>query len=112
MLAILLQAGGGGFDITSILPLVLIVVVFYFFMIRPQSKKAKETKKFREALSKGDKVVTIGGIQGKIAEVKELYVVLTIANGVDIKVQRTAISPEYSTGSGSSELEQEAQKPK
>ena len=93
----------------TFLPLLLIVVVFYFFMIRPQSKKAKEAKKFREALSKGAKVVTIGGIHGKIVEVKEQYVTLTIANGVEVKVQKSAISPEYSTGSGSSQLEQQAQ---
>ena len=93
----------------TFLPLLLIVVVFYFFMTRPQSKKAKEAKKFREALSKGAKVVTIGGIHGKIVEVKEQYVTLTIANGVEVKVQKSAISPEYSTGSGSSQLEQQAQ---
>lgn len=111
MLSILLQLGGDG-GLMSFLPLVLIIVVFYFFMIRPQTKKAKEAKKFREAISKGDKVITIGGVHGKIAEVKEQYVVLTVANGVDIKVQKSAISPEYSTGSGSSQLEQQAQQGK
>jgi preprotein translocase subunit YajC len=92
--------------IMSFLPLILIVIVFYFFMIRPQTKKAKEAKKFREALSKGDKVVTIGGIHGKITEVKEQYVMVQIANGVEIKVTKTAVSPELSTGTGESELQQ------
>lgn len=94
--------------IMSFLPLVLIVIVFYFFMIRPQSKKAKEAKQFRASIAKGDKVVTIGGIHGKITEIKEEYVVLQIANGVDIKVTKSAISPELSTGKGQSELEQQA----
>ena len=67
MQPILLMApseGEGG--IMSFLPLILIIVVFYFFMIRPQLKKQKEQKRFRESLSKGDKAVTIGGIHGKI----------------------------------------------
>ena len=88
------------------LPIVLIVIVFYFFMIRPQQKKAKDAKKFREAISKGDKVVTIGGIHGKVADIKDQYMVITIANGVDIRVQKSAISPELSQGTGESELQQ------
>jgi preprotein translocase subunit YajC len=59
----------GGF--ASLIPMVLIIVIFYFFMIRPQMKKAKDAKKFRESLSKGDKIVTIGGIHGKITDVAE-----------------------------------------
>ena len=86
------------------LPLVGILVVFYFFMIRPQTKKAKEAKNFREALSKGDKVITIGGIHGKIVEVKDQYIVLNIANGVDIKVTKSGVSPDLSKGTGDSEL--------
>lgn len=88
------------------LPIVLIVIVFYFFMIRPQQKKAKDAKKFREAISKGDKVVTIGGIHGKVADIKDQYMLITIANGVDIRVQKSAISPELSQGTGESELQQ------
>ena len=88
------------------LPIVLIVIVFYFFMIRPQQKKAKDAKKFREAISKGDKVVTIGGIHGKVADIKDQYMVITIANGVDIRVQKSAISPELRQGTGESELQQ------
>lgn len=104
-LSILLQAAGDS-SWMQFLPLVLIVAVFYFFMIRPQSKKAKEAKKFRESLGKGDKVITIGGIQGKIVEVKEQYIVLNIANGVDVKVQKSAVSPDLSQGTGESELQQ------
>ena len=90
------------------LPIVLIVIVFYFFMIRPQQKKAKDSKKFREAIAKGDKVVTIGGIHGKVADIKDQYLVITIANGVDVRVQKSAVSPELSQGTGESELQQKA----
>lgn len=104
---IFLQADASGENpIMTFLPLILIVIVFYFFMIRPQAKKAKEAKKFRESLAKGDKVITIGGIHGKIVEVKEDHLVLQISNGVDIKVAKTAVSPELSTGTGESELTQ------
>ncbi|MGB0806216.1 MAG: preprotein translocase subunit YajC [Salibacteraceae bacterium] len=85
-------------------PLILIAVVFYFFIIRPQMKKAKEAKTFREAMKKGDKVVTIGGIHGKILEIKETTVVLEAESKTRFVVERSAISPEYTTGSGESEL--------
>ena len=80
----------------SFLPLLLIVVVFYFFMIRPQMKRQKETRKFRESLSKGDKVVTTGGIYGKIVEVKETTIVLEIAKDVQIKVDKNGIIKDMS----------------
>lgn len=66
--------------------------IMYFFMIRPQMKRQKEAKKFREALQKGDKVVTIGGIHGKIAEIYETSVMLTVESG-KIRVEKSAISP-------------------
>lgn len=75
----------------SFLPLLLIVVVFYFFMIRPQMKRQKEVRKFRESLSKGDKVVTTGGIYGRIVEVKETHIILEIAKDVHIKVDKNGI---------------------
>lgn len=73
------------------LPLVLIMVVFYFFFIRPQMKKAKEQRKFREALKKGDKVITIGGIHGKISEVKDTTILLEIEGGNKLMVEKSAI---------------------
>ncbi|SRR5690554_5822021 len=100
LLNILLMApaeGGEGGGITSFLPLILIVVVFYLFMIRPQLRKQKEQKKFRESLSTGDKVVTIGGVHGKVTEIKENTISLEIANNVLIKVERSAISSDFST---------------
>ncbi|HDR52764.1 MAG TPA: preprotein translocase subunit YajC, partial [Mariniphaga anaerophila] len=69
----------------------LIVVVFYFFMIRPQMKRQKEVRKFRESLAKGDKVVTTGGIYGRIVEVKETHIILEIAKDVHIKVDKNGI---------------------
>ena len=71
--------------------LVLILVVFYFFMIRPQMKKQKELKKFREGLSVGDKVVTIGGIHGKILEVAESTILINVESGYKTIVEDQAI---------------------
>ena len=71
--------------------LVLILVVFYFFMIRPQMKKQKEMKKFREGLSVGDKVVTIGGIHGKILEVAESTIVISVESG-KLRMDKAAVS--------------------
>jgi preprotein translocase subunit YajC len=82
------QQGGG---IMSFLPLVLIMVVFFFFFIRPQMKKAKEQKKFREALKKGDKVITIGGMHGKVYEVKENTLMVEIANDVRVELEKSAV---------------------
>ena len=73
------------------LPLVLIVVVFWLFMIRPQSKKAKEEQKFRDSLQKGDKVVTIGGFHGKVVEVKDTTVVISLAPNTEVEVEKTAL---------------------
>lgn len=77
--------------IGSLLPLILVIVIFYFFMIRPQMKKQKEVRQFRESLKKGDKVLTVGGIYGKIVEVKETTLILEIADGVRIKVDKAGI---------------------
>jgi len=96
----LMSPGAGGGSYMDFLPLILIVVVFYFFMIRPQLKKQKETKKFREGLAKGDRVVTIGGIHGKISEMKENTVVLEIANDLRITVEKAAVSSDFATDSG------------
>ncbi len=93
MLSILLQAEPqGGFPMQSIIMMVLIFGVFYFFMIRPQAKKQKELKKYRENIQKGDVVVTIGGIHGKITEVKDTTVTVKIAEGTEIKLEKSAIS--------------------
>ncbi len=92
ILTILLQAtesADGGW--MSMLPLFLILVVFYFFFIRPQTKKNKEQKKFREELKKGDKVVTIGGVHGKVAEIKESTIVLDCGNTIKLNIEKSAV---------------------
>lgn len=71
----------------------LLIAVFYFFFIRPQQKKAKETKKFREGLKKGDKIVTIGGIHGKVLEVSEATVVIEVEGQNRLKMNIDAVNP-------------------
>ena len=87
------QGESGG--IGSFLPLILIIIVFYFFMIRPQLRKSKEQRKFRDNLAKGDKVVTIGGIHAKVLEIKDTTVLLDLGDGMKIKVEKSAISAEF-----------------
>lgn len=77
--------------ITQLLPLILIFIVFYFLLIRPQMKRAKEHKALVASLTKGNEVVTNGGLLGKITEVSDSFVTLELAEGVQIKVQRHAI---------------------
>lgn len=69
----------------------LIIVVFYFFMIRPQMKRQKELRKFQESLKKGDKVIIAGGVYGKVTEVKDEYVLVEIADNVEVKVAKSTI---------------------
>jgi len=76
----------------TFLPLILIVVVFYFFMIRPQVKKTKEAKKFREALKKGDKILTIGGIHGKIIEVQDTTFIIETEGLGRLKIEKSAVA--------------------
>lgn len=86
------QAGGG---MSGIIMIVLMIVIFYFFMIRPQQKRQKEIKKFREGLAKGDSVVTAGGIHGKIVEADPnvTYLLIEIASGVRIRVDKGSVYP-------------------
>lgn len=83
------QDGGG---IMSFLPLILIVIVFYFFFIRPQMKKTKDQKKYRESLQKGDKIVTIGGVHGKIVEIKETTIIIETHGQHKLMIEKSAIS--------------------
>src|ERR1035437_1066736 len=81
---------------SMLLPMVLIIVVFYFFMIRPQMKRQKELQKFRSALQKGDKVVTTGGLYGKIEEIKDNIIVLEIAPNVKVRVDKSVVLKDIS----------------
>jgi preprotein translocase subunit YajC len=86
------QAGGSaGSPLNSILFLVLLIVVFYFFMIRPQVKRQKDLKNFRESLQKGDKIITTGGIYGKINNIAGNVVTIDVGNNVTIKVDKSAL---------------------
>ena len=83
------QQQGSGYS--GLIMIVLIFVVFWLFFIRPQNKKQKEEQKFREALQKGDDIVTIGGIHGKIVDVKETTVLVSVDSNVKIEVEKSAI---------------------
>ncbi|HOZ82842.1 MAG TPA: preprotein translocase subunit YajC [Bacteroidia bacterium] len=94
-LTILLQSQGN-MAMQQFLMLGLIIVIMYFFMLRPQMKKMKVEKQFKESINKGDKVVTIGGVHGKITEVGETFFMIEIDNNVKIKIDKTAVSAEAS----------------
>jgi len=79
-------------SLLGMLPLVLMFVVLYFVMIRPQMKRQKEHKAMIEAVTKGDEVVTAGGLVGKISKLGESFIHVEVANGVEVQVQRSAIS--------------------
>ena len=86
------QTSGGGGMASSLIFLVLIFVVFYFFFIRPQVKRQKDQKKFRESLAKGQKIVTIGGIHGKIVELQETTCTIEVEGGVKLKIEKSAVA--------------------
>ena len=82
-------AGQNGWS--SILMIVLMFVVIYFFMIRPQQKRQKEIKKFRDSIKNGDKVITAGGIYGKVKDVKETTITLEIADNVRLTIDKNSV---------------------
>ena len=86
------QEGGEGGGLLSFLPLILIILVFYLFFIRPQMKRTKEQRKFRETLKKGDKVVTIGGLHGKVTEVGETTITMEVSPQVKMTFEKSAIA--------------------
>ena len=75
----------------SFLPIILMFVVLYLFMIRPQMKRAKETKQMIDALQKGDEVITAGGVVGRITKINDPYLSIEIAPNTEINVQRAAV---------------------
>ena len=87
---ILLQTAGSG--MSSLIMFGMIFAVMYFFMIRPQIKKQKKESAYRLALKKGDSVITIGGIHGKITDVKNDAFIIEVHGGTKLKVQKTAVS--------------------
>jgi len=90
-LVALQDAANGG--MMNLIMIVALIAIFYFFMIRPQQKKQKEIKKFREGLGVGDRVITAGGIHGKIRGVKENSFILEIADNVRITIDKGSVFP-------------------
>lgn len=83
---------GGGSMVSTLLMFGLIIVIFYFMIIRPQSKRQKDRQKMLEAIKKGDKVVTNGGIHGKIVAMEDKTVLVEIADNVKVKVEKSAVT--------------------
>ncbi len=94
LVILMTQPGGGqGSGMSTMLMMGGIAIVFYFFMMRPQMKKAKEQKKYIEALKKGDKILTIGGIYGKIVDVREdATIIMEVEDGTKMKISKNAVS--------------------
>ena len=92
---VLLQAATGGTGAgsgwSSMIMIVALIAIFYFFMIAPQQKKQKKINVFRNSLKSGDKVMTAGGIYGRIRDIKDNAVILEIADGVRIKIDKNSI---------------------
>ena len=113
-----LQAGSAGSMSTSggllgtFIPFLLIIVIFYLFLIRPQNKKQKETQKMLDALKKGDKVITIGGIHGTVSSVKENTVIVKVDDDCKLEFNRTAISSVELTEAEKAKLAEEAKSKK
>jgi preprotein translocase subunit YajC len=84
-------SSGGSNPLVTFLPLILVFVVFYFFMIRPQMKKQKDMNNYRNSLKKGDKVITTGGIYGRVIEVKDNSVMMDVGGDVKLKVDKSAL---------------------
>jgi len=87
------QSGQGGSGMaSSLIFLVLIFVVFYFFFIRPQVKRQKDQKKYRESLARGQKIITIGGIHGRIVELQETSCTIEVEGGNRLKIEKSAVA--------------------
>jgi preprotein translocase subunit YajC len=84
-------SSGASNPLVTFLPLILVFVVFYFFMIRPQMKKQKEMNNYRNSLKKGDKVITTGGIYGRVIEVKDNIVMMDVGGDIKLKVDKSAL---------------------
>ncbi|MDI3258877.1 MAG: preprotein translocase subunit YajC [Sinobacteraceae bacterium] len=78
--------------LANLLPIIILIPLFYFLLIRPQMKRSRETREMLAKLAKGDEVVTAGGLAGRITAIGESYVTLEVAEGVEVKAQKSAIS--------------------
>jgi len=93
VLIILLEGGtqSGGSGWSMLLMMLALIVIMYFFMIRPQQKKQKEVQKMRESLKVGDRIITSGGVFGKIKEIEDTAFIIEIAEGVRVKVDKASV---------------------
>ena len=98
------QTATQGNAFMQFLPLILIVIVFWFFMIRPQMKRQKELKKYRDELKKGDKVITAGGIYGVVKEIKETTLLIEVDGNVTLRIDKNMVVAD------TSDLQQQQQK--
>lgn len=89
------QSGGSGSGWSTIVMMLLLVVIFWLFFIRPQSKKNKELANFRNNLKKGDRIITIGGIHGKILEVNETTLVIETEGQGRLRIEKVAVQMEF-----------------
>lgn len=87
------QAQAGSAGVMNIVMIVALIAIFYFFMIRPQQKRQKEIRKFREGLNVGDRIITAGGIYGKIRGIKENALIIEIADNVKITIDKGSVYP-------------------
>lgn len=99
------DAAAPGGTLTSLLFPIALIVIFYFLLIRPQQKRAKEHKKLVEGLSRGDEVVTSGGIAGKVTEVGDTFANLEVASNVEIRLQKSAVAQVLPKGTLKQKLE-------
>lgn len=90
ILSIILQQTGTMSGLSGLWPMLLIIAIFWLFLIRPQAKKQKEIKQYQQSIQKGDKIVTTGGIYGKVAEIHELYIIME-SEGARLKVDKSAV---------------------
>jgi preprotein translocase subunit YajC len=90
-------ATGQSNPLITFLPLILVFVVFYFFMIRPQMKKQKDMNNYRSTLKRGDKIITTGGLYGRVYEVKDNYIMMDAGGDIKLKVDKNAVLKDPST---------------
>ena len=101
------EAGAEGGNMMPLLMIVLLFVVFYFFMIRPQQKRQKEIRQFREKLTKGDKIVTAGGIKGQITDLNDTEFEVEIAKGVRIRIDKGSVYPSAAEANADAQQKQQ-----
>ncbi|MBQ8680000.1 MAG: preprotein translocase subunit YajC [Treponema sp.] len=106
------QSQQGEQTMLTVIMFALFIAIFYFFIFRPQNKKQKETQKMIDALKKGDKVVTIGGIHGIVSATKEKTVIVKVDEGVKLEFNRAAIAGVITDQTQSSKSDKKADESK